>query len=329
MLETGLGELSVALINACVLALSAVLPVLLLGYIQQFLAVRRIRPEFSLRKSETTELDRAISLYEKACDRLKEISEQGERPNAFWRALFGLRVDLHERHADELQDVEAHAQHLRTTIARLKRRPLQRLRSWVHVVSLRFALGGALAVHITGLALLIVGFDSLWADELTTSATNPLVWYPFDEHLFYANAAAAAFAAVLAPAFYILRRRHLRQEYVLEFCAFQDFAASDPADAIDLSQRQPDDLWRQTDASAAGEDDSCFAVLGLSHSATIAEVKEAYKALIKQTHPDRVHGLSPAFRKLAEMETQKLNLAYQQALFSLAPLESVHSAAPN
>jgi DnaJ-domain-containing protein 1 len=329
MLETGLEEeFSLALVNAGLLALSAAFPVLLLGYIQQILAARRIRPEFSLRKPETIELDRAVWLYEKACERVREITAQGDRPNVL-RRLFGHHLDLHQDHADELQDVEAHAQHLRTTISRLRRRPLQRLRSWVHTLSLRFALGSALAAQVAGLALLIVGFDSLWADELGTGVRSPLVWYPFDEHLFYANAAAAAFAALLAPAFYLLRRRHLRHEYAFEFSTFAELAAGEPADAVDTSQREPDDPWQPACATGAGDGDSCFAVLGLSHAATIEEVKEAYKALIKQNHPDRVHGLSPALRQLAELETKKLNAAYQQALFSLSPFESVHSAVLN
>jgi len=329
MFETGFGEeFSPALINAGLLALSAAFPVLLLRYVQQVLATRRIRPEFSLRKSETIELDRAVSLYEKARERLSEITAQGDRPNVL-RRLFGHHLDLRQDHADELQDVEAHAQHLRTTIGRLRRRPLQRLRAWVHSLSLRFALGGALAAQVAGLALLIVGFDSLWADELTTDARNPLVWYPFDEHLFYANAAAAAAAALLTPAFYLLRRRHLRHEYALEFSTFAELAAAEPAHAVDPSRREPEDPWQLAQATEAGGGDSCFAVLGVSHSATIEEVKEAYKVLIKQNHPDRVHGLSPALRQLAEVETKRLNVAYQQALFSLSAFESVHGAVPN
>jgi DnaJ-domain-containing protein 1 len=46
------------------------------------------------------------------------------------------------------------------------------------------------------------------------------------------------------------------------------------------------------------------------------EVKEAYKALIKQNHPDRVHGMSAAFKTLAESETKRINAAYRQALVS-------------
>ena len=50
---------------------------------------------------------------------------------------------------------------------------------------------------------------------------------------------------------------------------------------------------------------SWVAVLGLPETATIREVKEAYKVLIKQNHPDRVHDMSPAFKTLAESRNQK------------------------
>jgi hypothetical protein len=41
--------------------------------------------------------------------------------------------------------------------------------------------------------------------------------------------------------------------------------------------------------------------------------------LIKQNHPDRVQGMSQAFKKLAEFETKKLNAAYRQALSAASP----------
>ena len=58
-------------------------------------------------------------------------------------------------------------------------------------------------------------------------------------------------------------------------------------------------------------------MLGLSSAATIEDVRDAYKTLIKQNHPDRVHGMAPVFRALAEAETKKINAAYRQALACL------------
>ncbi|MET0669838.1 MAG: J domain-containing protein [Xanthobacteraceae bacterium] len=56
-----------------------------------------------------------------------------------------------------------------------------------------------------------------------------------------------------------------------------------------------------------------FAVLGVSPLASIEEIKDAYKALVKQNHPDQVHNTSSVFRELAEAETKKLNAAYAEA----------------
>jgi DnaJ-class molecular chaperone len=69
-------------------------------------------------------------------------------------------------------------------------------------------------------------------------------------------------------------------------------------------------------------DASWIEILGVSETATVEEVKEAYKALIKQNHPDRVQGMSPAFKELAEAETKKINAAYREALNS-APLKAI------
>lgn len=332
MLEPGVGEeLRVALVNAGLLALWAVLPGLVFGYTRQWLAARRIRPQFSLRRSEAIELDRALLLYEKVCYRLKKINDQDEGANSCWRGLFGRRIEPPQHAIDELEDLEAHAHHLQWTIIRLKRRPLQRLRSWLHILSWRFTLGGALAAHVVCLALLMVAVHTSWADELTAGVTNPLVWYPFDERLFYANAVAAVYAAIAAPVLFLVRRVSLRREYSLELCALKEFAAADPRQVIDQLKADgaDQDPSQPVVSSDGGQDNSWFAVLGLSHSATIEEVKEAYKTLIKQNHPDRVHGMSRAFRQLAEAETKKLNAAYQHALFSLPAFVSRQNTAPN
>jgi hypothetical protein len=322
--ESG-GELSAALVNAVLLALWAALPGLILGYIRQVLAARRIRPEFALRKSEIAELDRAVALYDQVCRRLETIERQTQAPPRLWRTLFDRSDDLPD--AEERDDLQAHAQHLRGTIARLKRRPLQRLHSWVHAAAAQSALASAIAAYGVALGLAIAASltpgQAAWADELI--ARPALAWYPLDARLFYANAVAAGCAAAAAALFYLLRRARLRRDYALEICAFEDLAYSDslrPAEPPPPEDQAAFDPSQWTEANENSADDTWFAVLGLSPAATTEDVRDAYKSLIKQNHPDRVHGMAPVFRALAEAETKRINAAYRQALACLPQPES-------
>jgi hypothetical protein len=321
--ESG-GELSALLVNAVVLALWVALPGFIYGYIRQARTARRIRPQFALRKSEIAELDRAVALYDQVCCRLETIERQTETPRRFWRALFNRSDDTPD--ADERDDLQAHAQHLRGTIARLKRRPLQRLHAWVHAASAQSALAGAIAAYGLALALAIAApqasGQAAWADELNAGARHALVWYPLDARLFYANAAAAGFAVAAAALFYLLRRARLRRDYELEICAFEDLAYSDPLRPVEPppEDQAAFDPSQGMEANENSANDTWFVVLGLSPVATIEDVKDAYKTLIKQNHPDRVHDMAPMFRALAEAETKKINAAYRQALARLPQL---------
>jgi hypothetical protein len=320
------GELAAALVNAIVLALWAALPVLILGYVRQAQAARRIRPEFSLRKSEISELDRAVALYDQVCRRLETIDQQTETPPRFWRTLFDHADDGRDADAEERDDLQAHARHLRGTIARLKRRPLQRLRTWIHTASAQSALAGAIAAYGATLALVVAASQAsgqaAWADEL--NARHTLVWYPLDARLFYANAVAAGFAVAAAALFYLLRRDRLRRDYEFEMCAYRDLANSDPSRQAEPppEDQATFDPSQWTEANENDPNDTWFAVLGLSPAATIEDVRNAYKTLIKQNHPDRVHGMAPVFRTLAEAETKKINAAYRQALLCIPQAES-------
>src|ERR1700733_8995560 len=319
MVELGSSqEVSLALVNAILLALWPVLPGLLLGYARKALALRHTRPEFSLRRSEALELDRAVRLYEDVRNRLKTLENEGERSKSLWEGL--LRQGGIERDSDEVDDLHAHAQFLRETIVRLKRRPLQRLRSWMHLISSKSALGRGLAAHVVGFALLLVIFrgpeQPAWADEVTTGARTVLAWYPFDARLFYANAVATGFAAAAVPLFYLARWIGLRREYGYEFNTFKELARSDPGqlfDQLDIAEAGAD-AAPGADTTEAGADGAWHDVLGLPSSATIEQVKQAFKRLVKQNHPDRLHDMSPAWRTLAETETKRLNAAFRQAL---------------
>jgi hypothetical protein len=322
------GELAAALVNAVVLALWVALPGLIVGYVRQARTARKIRPQFALRKSESAELDRAVALYDQVCRRIEAIERRAETPQRFWRALFDCTDDAREADAEERDDLQAHAEHLRGTIARLKRRPLQRLHAWVHAASAQSALAGAIAAYGAALALFIASSQApgqaAWADELNAGARHALAWYPLDARLFYANAAAAGFAIAAAALFYLLRRARLRRDYELEICAFRDLANSDPFRPVEPppADQAAFDPSQWAEANENDANDTWFAVLGLSSAATIEDVRNAYKTLIKQNHPDRIHGMAPVFRALAEAETKKINAAYRQALLCIPQAES-------
>jgi hypothetical protein len=314
--------LSSALANMVLLALWPVVPGLLLGYVRLSLTMRCIRPAFSLQKYEASELDRALFLYEKVCRNVTEIEQRAADSTSRWLARLRRRAADHQQDADELEDLRGHASHLRSIVIRLQRRPLQRLRAWLRVRIWRFALGSALVAYSGCFAFLMFAVPASRAEQLIARIETPLSWYPLDGYFFYANAVAAAFVLITGPLFLVIGRAWLFNEHSVDLCALKAFADADPDQVLDqrraeiTSLNAPEQTHEQ-DCEGAG----WFKVLGLSHSATLEEVKEAYKMLVKQNHPDRVQGMSPAFRKLAETETKKLNVAYQYALFCISSLK--------
>jgi DnaJ-domain-containing protein 1 len=295
-------SLSTVLANAVWLTL---LPLLLVCYAGQFMRVRRIRSEFSLRRFESIELDRAIQLHNRVSQRLTELKDR-DKPRSSRRSGLHRLAEAAEQHSDELEDLEAHAEHLQMTILRLSRRPLQRLRFCLHVKSLQFAFGEAIQTYLMSFASLLVitfvFFDGSGSgDEFGLSGNDALILYALD--------AASALAVAAVPAFYMIRWFSLRRQYSMEFCVLKELAHAGPVQLIEEPLPEAGTLPLPADDKR-----DCFAVLGVANSATVEEIRQAYKTLIKQNHPDRVHNMSPALRKFAESQTQMINTAYQQAL---------------
>ncbi len=204
MLELGADSFSTVLTNAASLASWPVPPLLLLCYVCQSIRAQRIRSEFSLRRFESIELERATQLHNKLSQRITELKDHGKRPFS-WRSILLREADISEQQVAELDDLEAYAQHLKITIVRLSRQPLQRLRSWLHIKSSKFAIREAIQSYLAIFALLLIiafhPFDqSLAADGLKSVLNNQLVWHPLDELFVYGNALISMLAVLAVPA---------------------------------------------------------------------------------------------------------------------------------
>ena len=309
----------IAAVNAALIALAMVLPALLVGYVRQ--AMRRMSADFSLRRLEAFELDRAEAQYRKISQRMAEIDRIAKSgTGAFWKRLRH-RAEIKQQYRAELEDLRTNARHLRASIVLFRRRPIRRLRSWVHMISSRFAFGSSLASYLTLLvpATVFIYFSEqpLWAQELTSTLDTAILWKPFDGRLLYVNALTSSVVLALAPLLYATRRMKLYSDHRMQTKALRDFAVAD----LDKLLQDDAPSMAQFDDPLAFEfnsSDGCFTILGLTPAATTDEIKTAYRAKVRLSHPDRVYGLAPAFRILAESETRRLNAAYEEALAARA-----------
>src|SRR5207237_292659 len=131
-------------VDAILFASWLILPSIWIGYLRQMIASQRISLEFSLRRLESIELDRATLLYERVSNKLKEIDRLGAECKGSFRSRYRHRAKIRQQNGTELEDLTAYAHHLRAMIIRIRCRPLQRFRCWAHTLSARFAFGFAL-----------------------------------------------------------------------------------------------------------------------------------------------------------------------------------------
>jgi DnaJ-domain-containing protein 1 len=328
--------------SGTLVALLMVLLVLFLSYMHYSLGATRRLADFALSRLEVIELERAVLLYAKVARRRKEIDRERGPREPGWRARRRSRAEFQRTFGKELEELECYARDLRSTIVRLRRRPIRRCKAWIHVISARFALGGSLACYALALTALLAVWHyaepPLWALGINVELGTLLMWQALAGRLLLANWMAVILAGAAIPMLYVVRRSQCYKQHEPVVRRLMELAAADPErlthphdSAEETTQEnrtqenrtQEDTTQKDTTEEAPPtapemvEDKSWFDVLGVSPSATVADVKQAYKMLVKQNHPDRVHGMSAAFRELAEAETKKLNVAYADALTHL------------
>jgi hypothetical protein len=299
-------------------ALLAALPVLLVLYVRYLVVARRLHPDLALRKLESIELQRTMLLYERAYHRLEDIHRKCGHDHRAWRARSPDRDELHRQFRAELEDLESYARDLRSTITRLRGRPFKRYKRWAHLVSARFAISRSLWCYALILALLLAALcylqPILWAPGLDLSFKSFVLWQAVKGQMLFGNSITATVAAVATPFMYFVRRATLYREHRLQVLELKAFAITDPDRLIQDHRDEAASLGEEPEKPRGLEDRDWRAVLGVAATATIEDVKQAYKTLVKKNHPDRVQDMSPAFIRLADVEMKKLNAAYAEAL---------------
>ena len=70
--------------------------------------------------------------------------------------------------------------------------------------------------------------------------------------------------------------------------------------------------WEKAETRKAAEPKDPYTVLGVTKGASSQEIKNAYRRLASQYHPDKVLHLGLEFRELAEIRFKEIQSAYQE-----------------
>lgn len=76
--------------------------------------------------------------------------------------------------------------------------------------------------------------------------------------------------------------------------------------------RQPSgDHGSREGETSSQQPKSPYDVLGIGPNASQVQIAAAYRRLVQQYHPDKVAGMAPEFRELAELRMKEINSAYE------------------
>jgi hypothetical protein len=127
------------------------------------------------------------------------------------------------------------------------------------------------------------------------------LWIFFAILIFLESVALAAIATVTLVAatslFLEIRRRRAVWPRLQQQKYRRRFEERTRGNGETSNDRQPQPWWQ---------------VLEIPEQSTADDVKAAYRAKIKQFHPDTVMGLAKEFQQLAERKTKEINQAYRQ-----------------
>lgn len=79
-------------------------------------------------------------------------------------------------------------------------------------------------------------------------------------------------------------------------------------------RRQDEEHERQRRAEKEGRSLLWNEVLGIDLTASLEEIRLAYKKKISMYHPDKVSNLGPEFNEIAQRKSKEINAAYEQAI---------------
>jgi DnaJ-domain-containing protein 1 len=71
------------------------------------------------------------------------------------------------------------------------------------------------------------------------------------------------------------------------------------------------DRQRQASSTSRRSDSGAFELLGVDRNATLAEIKKAYHLKIALWHPDKLEGMAPELKQIANERLAQINAAYE------------------